>query len=90
MPCAEHISSTCDAGHKQSWKCSEGPPKSCPKCERDAKLAKRRQEEEIEAQKMREIEQREHLARLDALNTSIAKEHQVLEDARLKQEPSDY
>ena len=88
MPCTEHISSTCDAGHKQSWKCSDGRPKNCPKCERDAMLAKRRQEEEMEAQKRREIEQREHLARLDAIDAQISKEHQAREDARLKKERS--
>ena len=88
MPCAEHISSTCDAGHKQSWKCADGRPKNCSKCERDAKLAIKRQEQEMEAQKRREIEQREHLARLDAIDAQIAKEHQAREDARLKQERS--
>ena len=88
MPCTERISSTCDAGHKQSWKCSDGRPKTCSKCERDARLAKQRQEQEIEAQKRREIEQREHLARLDAIDAQIEKERQALEDARLKQERS--
>ena len=88
MPCSERISSTCDAGHKQSWKCSDGRPKTCPKCARDAKLAKQRQEREIEAQKRREIEQREHLARLDAITAQIDKENQAREDARLKQERS--
>jgi hypothetical protein len=88
MPCTERISSICDAGHKQSWKCSDGRPKTCPKCERDAKLAKRRQEQEIEAQKRREIEQQKHLARLDDIDAQIDKERQALEDARLKQERS--
>jgi len=88
MPCAERISSICDAGHKQSWMCSDGRPKTCPKCEREAKLAKRRQEQEVEAQKRREIEQREHLAHLDAINAQIDKENQAREDARLKQERS--
>ena len=86
MGCKESISSTCDAGHKQSWKCGDGRPKSCQKCEREAKLAKERQEREIEAQKRREIEQRAHLARMDALNAEIAKEHRAREDARLDQE----
>ena len=88
MQCEERISSTCDAGHKQSWKCSKGRPASCPKCEREAKLAKKRQEEDIEAQKRREVEQRAHLARIDALNAQIDKEHQTREDVRLEQERS--
>jgi hypothetical protein len=88
MPCTERNSSFCDAGHKQSWKCSDGRPKTCPKCEREAKLAKERQEREIEAQRRRDIEQREHLARLDVINAQIDKEHQAQEDARLKQERS--
>ena len=88
MPCSERISSTCDAGHKQSWICGDGRPKTCPKCEREAKLAKQRQEQEVEAQKRREIEQREHLARLDAINAQIEKENQAQQDARLKKERS--
>ena len=88
MPCTEHISSSCDAGHKQSWKCSDGRPKICPKCEREAKLAKEKQKQEIETQKRREIEEREHLAKLDAINARIAKELQAREEARLKQERS--
>jgi hypothetical protein len=51
-------------------------------------LAKKKQEQEIEAQKRREIEQRAHLARLDAIEAQIAKEHQAREDARLKKERS--
>jgi hypothetical protein len=88
MPCTEHNSLTCDAGHKQSWKCSDGRPKTCSRCEREAKLAKEKQKQEIEAQKRREIEEREHLTRLDAINARIAKELQAREEARLKQERS--
>ena len=86
MPCTEHISSACIAGHEQSWTCSNRRPKICSKCEREAKLAKERQKQEIETQKRREIEEREHLAKLDAINARIAKELQVREEARLKQE----
>ena len=88
MPCTEHNSSACDAGHKQSWTCSDGRPKNCPKCEREAKLAKKRQEQEIEAQKRRETEEREHLAKLDDINARIDKEIRAREEARLKQERS--
>ena len=88
MPCTEYISSACDAGHEQSWKCSDGRPKTCPKCEREAKLAKQRREREIEAQKRREAEEREHLTQLDSINAQIAKELQAREEARLKQERS--
>jgi hypothetical protein len=72
MPCTERISSACEAGHRQSWNCIDGRPKFCSKCEREAKLAKERQEQEIEAQKRREIEQREQLGYLDAINAQIA------------------
>ena len=88
MPCTEHISSTCDAGHKQSWKCSDKRPKSCSKCEREAKLAKEKQKREIEEHKRQEIEEREHLARMDDINARIAKELQAREQARLEQQRS--
>ena len=88
MPCTENVSSTCLVGHKQTWKCKDGRPQNCRGCERDARLAKERQKQEIDAQKRRETEQRAHLARMDAINAEIAKEHQAQEDARLKQERS--
>ncbi|KAF8806261.1 P-loop containing nucleoside triphosphate hydrolase protein [Phlegmacium glaucopus] len=88
MTCTENFSSTCDAGHPRAWKCSDGPPKSCAKCEREAKLAKERQEQDLDAQKRRDAEQRAHLARLDALNAEITKEQQAREDERLGQERS--
>jgi hypothetical protein len=72
MPCSERLSSTCDAGHKRSWKCSDGPPKICSECKREARLAKEKQEQELEEQKRREIEEREYLARLYAVNTQTA------------------
>ena len=84
MPCMERISSICDAGHTQSWKCIDGRPKICSKCEREAKLEKERQEQEIEAQKRREIEEQEQLAYLDAVKAQIAS----IKAARLKQEYS--
>ena len=84
MPCTERISSNCDAGHTQSWKCIDGRPEICSKCEREAKLAKERQEQEIESQKKREIEQQEQLAYLNAVNAQIAE----IKRERLKQESS--
>ena len=86
MRCTEYFSSTCNAGHKQSWKCGDGRLKSCTKCEREAKLAKERQEQEIDAQKKRESQQQAHLAQMDVLNAQINKERQAREDARLEQE----
>ena len=88
MPCTEYNSATCDAGHKRSWKCSDGRSKSCPKCEREAKLVRENQKQEIEARNRREIEEREHLTRLDAINARIAKELQAREEARLKEQRS--
>ena len=74
MPCMERISSTCDdAGHTQSWKCNDGRPKICSKCERKAKLEKERQEQEIEAQKRREVEHLDQLAYLAAINAQIVR-----------------
>jgi hypothetical protein len=72
MPCTERISSNCNAGHTQSWKCIDGRPMICSKCEHEARLAKEKQEQEVEAQKRREIEQQEQLAYLDAVNAQIA------------------
>lgn len=86
MPCTEYLSSICDAGHKQSWKCSDKRSKSCTTCEREAKLAREKQKRDLDAQQKRDEEQRAHLARMDDLDAQIAQEHQAREDARLTQE----
>lgn len=84
MPCTERISSICDVGHTNSWRCIDGRPKICSKCEHEAKLTKEKQEQGLEAQKGREIEQQEQQAYLDAVNAQIAD----IKKARLKQEGS--
>lgn len=88
MPCTEYLSSICDAGHKQSWKCGDRRSKSCPTCEREAKLARAKQKRDLDAQQKRDEEQRVHLAHMDALDAQIAQEHRAREDARLAQERS--
>ena len=83
MRCEVKVPSTCPNGHPRSSRCSDGPPKNCAKCDREAKLAKQKQEREAAAKQRREAEQQEHLARMDALNARWAEVQQQREDERL-------
>lgn len=80
------MTSRCPAGHTLHWACHKGSPATCTKCERDKKLAKQKQQEELDAQLRRDAEQKAHLAKMDALNAQIEDEKRKAEDARLSQE----
>jgi len=83
MPCEKGMETTCSVGHNTKYKCQEGPPEQCRKCERDAKLAAEKAKKEAEAEKRRQAEQAAHFAKLDALNAEIEKERRLQEEKRL-------
>jgi len=82
MACEKVTETTCSVGHTTKYKCQEGPPEQCRKCERDAKLAAEKAKQEAEAEKRRLAEQAAHFAQLDALNAEIEKERRRQEEAR--------
>ncbi|KAJ3507974.1 hypothetical protein NLJ89_g6011 [Agrocybe chaxingu] len=86
MTCEEPIVSLCTNGHKKSSTCSKGLSPSCPKCDRDAELAKKRLKEESLANERREAEQRAHLRKMDELNARIDEAKRSQEEARLAKE----
>lgn len=82
----ERMTSKCPDGHLQTWACGKGCPAVCDKCERAKKLAKKKQQDELEAQLRRDAEQKAHLEKMDALNAQIDQERRSQENARLVQE----
>jgi hypothetical protein len=87
MSCKEATSSICLANrHTLSSTCSDGPPKTCSRCDREAKLAKIKQEKDAEAKKTRDANERAHLEQMDALNTREAEIQREREDERLARE----
>lgn len=86
MNCEEILLSLCPKGHSRSLTCSDGPPTTCSKCEREAKLLKAKQEQEFLRKRRREAEQQAHLYRMDALDTKLAEIKRAEEDLYLKED----
>ncbi|KAF4611044.1 hypothetical protein D9613_006821 [Agrocybe pediades] len=84
--CKEMMTSKCPNGHAHTWPCGKGAPLTCNKCEREQKLAKQKQQKELEAQERRDAEQKAHLAMMDSLNKQIEEEKIRQEDERLAEE----
>jgi len=89
MLCEEKLSGLCDRGHKQLFKCHQGPPKSCKKCDQIEKADKKKQQLEYEAQQRKDSELQEHLRELAEIDAEIAKEVEARQAARLARERAD-
>ncbi|KAF9525976.1 P-loop containing nucleoside triphosphate hydrolase protein [Crepidotus variabilis] len=86
MKCNEPSSSRCLQGHLWNYVCADGPPVVCQKCERETKLRKKKQDQEYLATQRREAEQRDHLRRMDELESQVSAALRSKEDARLATE----
>ncbi|TVY17684.1 NFX1-type zinc finger-containing protein [Lachnellula arida] len=60
MKCQAQEQKKCSQGHKTSWCCSEGEPKSCHACERARKEAERKARKAIAEQAKQEEDARKH------------------------------
>lgn len=90
MLCEENMSCLCDLrGHKQSFKCHQGPPKSCRKCDQIEKADKKKRQEEYEAQQRRDSELQEHLRELAEIDAEIAREVEARQATRLARDRAD-
>ena len=73
-------------GHKRTWKCCNSPPRSCVKCENDAKRRQAELEKALDLQERRAREEREHIAHIAKLDALIKDERERIKDGRLAQE----
>ena len=89
MLCEEKMSCLCDRGHKQSFKCHQGPPKSCKKCDQIEKVDKQKRQLDYEAQQRRDSELQKHLRELAEIDAEIAQEVEARQAARLARERAD-
>ena len=74
MTCESVLDHTCPSGHRRTYKCHQGPPASCIKCEKAAQLAAAKLQKEFEKQQKRDEEQREHAQRIAKLDEEIEAE----------------
>jgi hypothetical protein len=86
MPCDYMLYDKCLNGHQQQWKCKNGRPNVCLKCEREKKLAEKRRKEQFALQEKRDREQREHERQLADVDAKIAQEREAIRDAQLAEE----
>ena len=86
MTCEAVMYFNCPKGHRRPFKCNDGPPGVCTKCEDDAKQAEKRQKAELAAQQKREKEQRLHDQKMAEIEAQLAQQQQASRDAQLAKE----
>lgn len=87
MKCEEILYIQCPKGsHRQQYRCHQGPPQSCFKCDREAKMAAKRQKEDFERQERQDREQHRHIEQMTELDNEIAREREKTRAAQLESE----
>ncbi|CAL1701681.1 unnamed protein product [Somion occarium] len=86
MSCEVVMFSNCTKGHSQQWKCHKGPPLTCCKCEREAKLAEKQRQADFARQEKLDVEQRLHDEKLAAIDAEIALHRDTLRGIQLAEE----
>jgi hypothetical protein len=84
--CEYIFHSNCAKGHAQQWQCHKGPPVTCVKCDKDAKAAEKKKQEDFILQEKRDVEQRLHDQKLAALEAEIVSTRQELRNAQIAEE----
>jgi hypothetical protein len=87
MQCEEILYIQCPKGaHRQQYRCHQGLPDSCFKCDREAKMAAKRQKEEFERQERQDREQHRHAEQMAELDREITREREKTRAAQLEAE----
>ena len=73
MYCDFLLHTRCVNGHSRKWKCHDGPPTTCAKCDRDQEAAKRAKAEEAELLEQREAEEKQFQEEITQLDEQLAK-----------------
>jgi hypothetical protein len=66
--CESLLSTRCTNGHSRKWKCQDGPPVTCQRCERERRAAEQAKAEQARLQEQREAERsrfQQEMAQLD-------------------------
>ena len=88
MACEEVMTSKClgPKAHVQQYKCHKGPPLVCTRCEREKKLAEKKQQEDFIRQEKLNEEQRLHDQRVAEIEAEIAKQREQVRNVQLAEE----
>jgi hypothetical protein len=77
MQCEEILYTQCPKSHRQQYRCQQGPPDSCFKCDRETKMAAKRQQQEFERQERQDREQRRHAEQLAEIEAEITRQRET-------------
>lgn len=81
VQCKYMLNDKCAKGHKRSWKC-HNPPRGCPKCDAEARIAREEAQRILREQEKRAREEQEHIEYMARIEAMIATERQRLRDAQ--------
>ena len=73
MQCDFLLHTRCVNGHSRKWKCHDGPPATCARCDKDQKAAERAKAEEAKLLEQREAEKRQFHQEITQLDEQLAK-----------------
>ena len=86
VPCEHVMRDKCPNGHARSWKCHKPPPKSCSKCEADARRIQKEMQKALELQEKRDREEQEYLRQIAKIDALLEDERQRIKDAQMSKE----
>jgi hypothetical protein len=86
VKCQKPFEEKCPKGHDMHWKCFQGKPQVCSRCERVAKLAEKKRQEELEILTRRARAQLDHEEKLAELDAKLAREREALKDVELAEQ----
>lgn len=76
----------CPKGHTKSRRCHVPPPKSCAKCDKDARRILEEAQKALQIQEQRTKDEEEHAKHMAKLDVMLADERQRMKDAQLTRE----
>lgn len=84
--CPEILKRKCSKGHSETWKCSDGAPKACKLCDKDAKDAQEALQKSARENVKRTEKIEKHVHRIAKLQAQIDEVTQSMKDAHLDAE----
>ncbi|KAF3484283.1 NFX1-type zinc finger-containing protein 1 [Arthroderma uncinatum] len=86
ISCMAPLTQKCSNGHNQSWRCHQGAPPVCQKCERDRKDALKKAQKALDEKEKREEKNKRHLEEVAKVEEDIEQINQKMKEMRLDRE----
>lgn len=86
MQCEHILNDVCSNGHTLNWKCFQGRPPVCKRCEKEVKLAEEKRQRDFADKERRDAEEREHARNIAKLEEEYEQQTRLLRDRQLAEE----